>query len=116
MNRLSQTKLSNIIKEKRKEKSLTQEQLSKMTDINRAMIGRIEKKTYIPSVEQLEKLADVLDFDVRDLFIVEEPQVFTAFRGKNLTAQEEDGINHLLEMMLAAKQQILLRKAFENAK
>ena len=37
--------------------------------------------------------------------------VFTAFCEDNLMSQEQDGDEHLLEMMLVAKQQILLRKA-----
>ena len=36
------------------------------------MISRIEKKDYIPSIEQLEKLAQELDFEVVDLFMEEE--------------------------------------------
>ena len=40
--------------------------------------------------------------------------VFTAFRGDNLTSREQDGVEHLLDMMLVAKQQILLRKALRQ--
>lgn len=34
----------------------------------------------------------------------------TSFRGKNLTKEEEYALDHLLEIMAAVKQQILLRK------
>ena len=44
------------------------------------------------------------------------PMVATAFRGSNLTEEEESALDHLLDMMTAVKQQILLRKALHNEK
>ena len=44
MKRLSQEKMVEIVKELRKNKDLTQEQLSTETGINRQMIGRLEKR------------------------------------------------------------------------
>ena len=38
----------------------------------------------------------------------------TSFRGDNLTKEEEYVLNHLLEIMAAVKQQILLRKLLIN--
>lgn len=73
LKKLSIDKLSNTIISKRKEKKLTQSQLADSTGINRVMIGRIENKEYIPSIEQLQKLGEILDFEVVDLFIDEKP-------------------------------------------
>ena len=73
MKKLSIDKLSNTIISKRKEKKLTQSQLADSTGINRVMIGRIENKEYFPSIEQLQKLGEILDFEVVDLFIDEKP-------------------------------------------
>lgn len=73
MKKLSIDKLSNTIISKRKEKKLTQSQLADSTGINRVMIGRIENKEYIPSIEQLQKLGEILDFEIVDLFIDEKP-------------------------------------------
>ena len=42
------------------------------------------------------------------------PTVYTAFRGENLTPQEQDGVEHLFEMMLAVKKQIVLRRALHH--
>ena len=53
MKKLSIQLLSDVILEKRKNRNISQEQLSKLTGINRLMIGRIVKKEYIPSIEQL---------------------------------------------------------------
>ncbi len=115
MKRLSPAKLSDLIKEKRNAKDITQEQLCERTGINRNMIGRIERMTYIPTIPQLEKLAEVLSFDIKDLFVEDnEPQVFTAFRGSHMTEEERDGVEHLMDMMLVAKQQIMLRKVLHH--
>lgn len=114
MKQLSQEKLADFIKVRRDSLKLTQDDLSKKTGINRAMIGRIERMDYIPSVQQLEKLADILKFDLDELFVEDKPAVYTAFRGSSLTDEEKDGIDHLFSMMLVAKQQLLLRKALQN--
>jgi len=42
------------------------------------------------------------------------PTVFTAFRGSHLTQEERAGADHLMEMMLVARQQIMLRKALHH--
>ncbi len=39
-----------------------------MTGIHRAMLSRLEGQDYIPSIDQLQSLAEVLDFEVTDLF------------------------------------------------
>lgn len=69
MKQLSLSKLAEIIIANRKKKSLTQQQLSDMTNINRATISRIEAKDFIPSIPQLESLSQALNFDITDLFI-----------------------------------------------
>ncbi|HPF30213.1 MAG TPA: helix-turn-helix transcriptional regulator, partial [Lachnospiraceae bacterium] len=108
--------LAQIVKDKREKLSLSQEQLGNKTKINRTMIGRIERKDYIPTVPQLQALAETLQFEVDTLFIENKPAVFTAFRGDNLTAEEQAGVNHLFDMMVAAKQQLMLREALKDDK
>ncbi|MCQ2913975.1 MAG: nucleotide sugar dehydrogenase [Alphaproteobacteria bacterium] len=71
MKKLSVSKLSQTVNELRKSKKITMEQLSKDTGIHRTMISRIEKKDYVPTIEQLEKLSVVLGFDITDLFLEE---------------------------------------------
>ena len=44
------------------------------------------------------------------------PMVATSFRGSDLTEEEESALDHLLDMMTAVKQQVLLRKALHNEK
>lgn len=68
MKKLSVEKLVNTVISLRKVKGLTQVQLAEATGINRAMIGRLEKADYVPSVDQLQSLGMVLGFEVTDLF------------------------------------------------
>ena len=68
MKKFSSSKLADILISKRKEKNLTQAKLAEIASINRAMISRIESCDYKPSIDQLETLSQVLDFDIVDLF------------------------------------------------
>ena len=73
MKKLSLMKMADTILAKRKEQKLTQEQLANMTGIHRGMLSRLESRDYIPSIEQLQRLAEVLGFEVTDLFMEEPP-------------------------------------------
>ena len=68
MKKISYSKMADVVSAKRKEKKLTQAQLADMTGIHRAMLSRLEGQDYIPSIDQLQSLAEVLDFEVTDLF------------------------------------------------
>ena len=69
MKKLSMSLLADTVIRQRKEKHMTQKQLSDLTGINRTMISRLEKKDYQPSIQQLETLGDVLDFEPVNLFV-----------------------------------------------
>ncbi|MDY4722049.1 MAG: nucleotide sugar dehydrogenase, partial [Clostridium paraputrificum] len=64
--------LAKKVIESRKEKNITQQQLADLTNINRAMISRLESMDYIPSIPQLEKLGEVLEFEPISLFLNDE--------------------------------------------
>ena len=68
MKKLSYKKMADTIIAQRKEQKLTQAQLAEMTGIHRGMISRIESLDYIPSIDQLHAIAEVLNFEVVDLF------------------------------------------------
>ncbi|CAM3860350.1 nucleotide sugar dehydrogenase [Clostridium perfringens] len=72
MKKLSLSLLAKKVIESRKEKNITQQQLADLTNINRAMISRLESMDYIPSIPQLEKLGEVLEFDPISLFLNDE--------------------------------------------
>ena len=68
MKKISIEQLSKIVKEKRKSLKLTQDGLAKKAGMNRTMLSKLENKEYMPSVEQLEKLGEVLGFEYDDLY------------------------------------------------
>ncbi|KAB2953696.1 helix-turn-helix transcriptional regulator [Heliorestis acidaminivorans] len=115
MKKLSTAKLAETVKVKREEKGLTQEELSQLTGINRVMIGRIEREKFIPSISQFEALANVLDFEITDMFLEKkESNSFIALRSETLSEGEKEGVDRLFKMMLTLRQQILLRRKYEN--
>lgn len=68
MKKLNEKKLAATIANIRRKKDITQAQLGEMTSINRTMIGRIENNDYIPTIEQLQKLGEVLGFEPVEFF------------------------------------------------
>lgn len=68
MKELSADLLASTVSAKRKEKKLTQSDLSKATGINRALISQLENKEFTPSANQLMALASVLDFNIESVF------------------------------------------------
>ena len=68
MKKLSMTKMADTIISKRKELKMTQVQLAEATGINRGMISRLESCDYTPSIDQLQAIGEVLNFEVVDLF------------------------------------------------
>ena len=75
MKKLSTIKLAGTLTSRRKMLNMTQNTLAQKAGINRSMIGRIEKGDYIPSIEQLQSLAEVLGFDITDLFVEDTKEV-----------------------------------------
>lgn len=71
MKKFSQEKLVDTIKSSRKSRGITQAQLSELTGVNRAMIGRIENYDYTPTIEQIESLSNALGFEAVDMFVEE---------------------------------------------
>ena len=69
MKEISLQLLSQTVQSKRKSNNLTQLDLAKATGIHRSIISKIESMEHIPSVNQLQALSEVLDFDTRELFV-----------------------------------------------
>ena len=73
MKKLSTAQLADTIIRLRKQQHMTQAQLAAETGINRSLVSRMEKQDFMPSIEQLEALGDVLHFDITELFISDLP-------------------------------------------
>lgn len=68
---IDKTALGNIIKMKRKEKGMRQNEVSSATELSRNYISDIENGRYMPSVETLLKLAVCLELDLNLLKMTE---------------------------------------------
>ena len=73
MKKLSTAQLADTIIRLRKQQHMTQAQLAAETGINRSLVSRMEKQDFMPSIEQLEALGDMLHFDITELFISDLP-------------------------------------------
>ena len=60
--------MADTIHSLRKAKGFTQAQLAERSGIHRAMIGRIENRDYIPTIDQLQTLGEILGFEPVELF------------------------------------------------
>lgn len=69
MKKLSQSMLADTVAEKRRAMNMTQQELADKTGINRAQLSRLEQQDFMPSIPQLESLAEVLGFEPNSLFI-----------------------------------------------
>ena len=72
MQKFSYALLARTVRQTRTARNLTQSDLSKLTGINRSIIGRIENQTFKPSIDQLEALAEVLGFQIPALYVPDE--------------------------------------------
>lgn len=85
MKNFSISKLAEIILAQRKLLNLTQQELADRAGINRSMLCRLENQDYVPSLDQLTRLANTLQFDVTDVFIEYIPPVFHHVVPRNIT-------------------------------
>lgn len=69
MKKLSQSMLADTVAAKRRAMNMTQQELADKTGINRAQLSRLEQQDFMPSIPQLESLAEVLGFEPSSLFI-----------------------------------------------
>lgn len=87
-----------IIKEQRKSISLTLSQLSEMSGVSKAHLGRIEQGLRQPSTRTLQKIAEPLGFDLYELLVIAGhllpgPSTFSEAQREKLRAE----LNSLLQ-------------------
>lgn len=71
MKKISTKLIAETVVKRRKERKLSQGALSDITGINRSMIGRIENEEYVPTIDQLQALAEALNFEITDMIVDE---------------------------------------------
>ena len=85
MKNFSISRLASLTLSGRKRLNLTQQELADRAGINRSMLCRLENQDYVPSLDQLTRLANTLGFDAADVFIEYNPPVFNPVVPKNIT-------------------------------
>ncbi|MEX2410296.1 MAG: helix-turn-helix transcriptional regulator [Candidatus Paceibacterota bacterium] len=61
-------KFGNRVKELRKEKSLSQEELAHLAGLHRTYIGMIERAEKNITLNNIDKIANALDIEIHELF------------------------------------------------
>jgi transcriptional regulator with XRE-family HTH domain len=92
------------IKEIRKTKQFSQEQLSEMVGISPKHLSRIEMGRGYPSIETLVKIASILNIEIKEFFD------FDNFKGEIITA---DSIARMFDDLDEAKKR-LIHKIFKS--
>ena len=69
MQKLSMKLLAETVVSRRKALKMTQSQLAKATGINRSALSRLEAENFKPSIDQIEALAQALNFNPAELFV-----------------------------------------------
>ena len=85
MKNFSISRLAETVLKQRKQMRLTQQQLADLSGINRSMLCRLENQEYVPSLDQLTRLANTLQFDVGDVFVEYSTPVFHPVIPRNIT-------------------------------
>ena len=111
MKKISTSKLSQIVQKKRSELGLTQEELGKLTKINRLLIGKLEAQKFIPSIPQMESILKELNITLDEIIEEEDSEsVFIALNGEAKTEKEHECIDRFISMMLCLRKHETLRR------
>ena len=108
MKNFSISKLADMILAQRKLLNLTQQELADKAGINRSMLCRLENQDYVPSLDQLTRLANTLQFDVTDVFIEYNTPVFNHVIPRNITVYGAGYVGLSIATLLARHHKVTL--------
>ena len=93
--------LSSLVSTRRKEQSMTQQQLADATGINRALLSRLEKQDFVPSIAQLEALGEALGFEPDSVFVNTVTHKLTTSSPKNIAVAGTGYVGMSIATLLA---------------
>ncbi|MCR5565563.1 MAG: nucleotide sugar dehydrogenase [Clostridiales bacterium] len=108
MKNFSISKLADVILTQRKLLGLTQQELADKAGINRSMLCRLENQDYIPSLDQLTRLGNTLQFDVADVFIEYQTPVFSHVIPRNITVYGAGYVGLSIATLLARHHKVTI--------
>ena len=108
MKNFSISKLAEVVLKQRKLLNLTQQELADKAGINRSMLCRLENQDYVPSMDQLTRLANTLQFDVTDVFIEYSKPVFHRVVPRNITVYGAGYVGLSIATLLARHHKVTL--------
>ena len=106
MRNFSISKLAETILTQRKALNMTQQDLADKAGINRSMLCRLENQDYVPSLDQLTRLANTLQFDVTDVFIEYTKPVFHRVVPRNIAVYGAGYVGLSIATLLARHHQV----------
>ena len=106
MRNFSISKLAETILAQRKALNMTQQDLADKAGINRSMLCRLENQDYVPSLDQLTRLANTLQFDVTDVFIEYTKPVFHRVVPRNIAVYGAGYVGLSIATLLARHHQV----------
>lgn len=108
MKKFSISKLAEIILTQRKLLNLTQQELADKAGINRSILCRLENQDYVPSLDQLIRLANTLQFDVTEVFTEYNSPVSPHFVQRNITVYGAGYVGLSIATLLARRHHVTL--------
>lgn len=106
---MNQIKIGNFLKELRKEKNLTQEQIAMQFNVSRRTVSRWETATNLPDLDLLIEMADFYKVDLRELLDGERKEdkmdkelEETVLKIADYSQEEKEKINQRMNLLFIA--------------
>lgn len=99
---MDQKKFGSFLRELRKEKQLTQEQLAERFGVTSRSVSRWETGSNMPDLSILEELADFYDVDIRDIIDGER-------KGEDMNKEEKERLQLVADYAETEKNTLLMR-------
>ncbi len=98
--------LTETVVQRRKQLGIRQAELAKMVGMNRSMLSKLENGLYTPSIDQLNALAQALEFDPTAMFMEQSSQPLAASRSYRIAVAGTGYVGLSLAVLLARHNQV----------